>query len=240
MASITQKPLVIIITLISLNLIITTTTFAKTNDIHDILPEYGLPVGVLPDAVQSYTLSPTYGSFTVILTNPCYVKFDDQTVYYDKTNKGKLTYGSSSNVSGIQAKELFVWLSVTGMDLDVGGDMVEFRVGVLSKKLPVDMFRDVPESTSPLISKTPQSFNRNLIRAYRFVSPHLLESNMKAWYENTSTRLKLRVKLTISGSGTERGGFGNPQWKTLFPNLGPRTLFKSYTKYLNELLNSQP
>nr|GEY52223.1 hypothetical protein CTI12_AA223780 [Tanacetum cinerariifolium] len=145
MASITQKPLVIIITLISLNLIITT-TFA--NDIHDILPEYGLPIGILPDAVQSYTLSPTDGSFTVFLTNPCYVKFDDQTVYYDKTIKGKLTYGSVSNVSGIQAKELFVWLSVTGMEVDVGGDMVEFHVGVLSKKLPVDMFREVPECKS--------------------------------------------------------------------------------------------
>ncbi|GJZ08556.1 glutathione S-transferase T3-like protein [Tanacetum coccineum] len=103
---------------------------------------------ILPDAVQSYTLSPTDGSFTVMLTKPCYVKFDDQTVYYDKTIKGKLTYGSVSNVSGIQAKELFVWLSVTGMDLDVGGDMVEFHVGVLSKKLPVDMFRDVPECKS--------------------------------------------------------------------------------------------
>nr|GEY52221.1 hypothetical protein CTI12_AA223780 [Tanacetum cinerariifolium] len=64
------------------------------------------------------------------------------------TIKGKLTYGSVSNVSRIQAKELFVWLSVTGMDLDVGGDMVEFHVGVLSKKLPVDMFRDVPECKS--------------------------------------------------------------------------------------------
>ncbi|GJY41037.1 hypothetical protein Tco_0428307 [Tanacetum coccineum] len=124
MASMTQKPLVIIITLISLNLIITT-TFAKTNDIHDILPEYGLPIGVLPDAVQSYTLSPTAGI-----------------IYW------RLTYGSVSNCFWVSAKELFVWLSVTGMDLDVGGDMVEFHVGVLSKKLPVDMFRDVPECKS--------------------------------------------------------------------------------------------
>lgn len=133
----------LLITLISI-----TITTVSSSDIHDILTQYGLPIGILPNAVESYTLSPTDGSFTVHLTRPCYVNFDDQTVYYNKLIQGKLTYGSVSDVTGIQAKQLFLWLSVTGMDLDVNSGMVEFHVGVLSKKLPVDMFQDVPDCKS--------------------------------------------------------------------------------------------
>ncbi|KAL4560983.1 hypothetical protein LXL04_033141 [Taraxacum kok-saghyz] len=101
------------------------TATASASDIHDILPEYGLPQGILPNAVDSYVLSPTDGAFTVQLKRPCYVKFEDQTVYYSKNIQGKLTYGSVSDVSGIQAKQFFLWLSVTGMDMDPGSDMLE-------------------------------------------------------------------------------------------------------------------
>ncbi|XP_071690937.1 uncharacterized protein At5g01610-like [Rutidosis leptorrhynchoides] len=147
MASFKQS--LLIISLISLHLTTTTvTTTTTTADIHDILPEFGLPIGILPDAVESYTLSPTTGEFNVKLTRECYVKFDDQTVYYSKSIKGKLSYGSISDVTGIQAKQLFLWLSVTGMDLDESDNMIEFHVGVLSKKLPADMFQDVPECKS--------------------------------------------------------------------------------------------
>ncbi|KAI3511679.1 hypothetical protein L1887_18836 [Cichorium endivia] len=130
----------------SISIYLTATAIAT--EIHDILPEYGLPKGILPDAVESYSISPTDGAFTVQLKRPCYVKFDDQTVYYKKNIEGKLSYGSVSDVSGIQAKELFLWLSVTGMDLDTSSDMLEFHVGALSKKLPADMFQDVPECKS--------------------------------------------------------------------------------------------
>lgn len=136
----------LLIALISIYLSATATV--SGSDIHDILPEFGLPKGILPDAVESYTLSPSDGAFTVQLTRPCYVQFDDQTVYYSKNIQGKLTYGSVSDVSGIQAKQFFLWLSVTGMDLDTGSNMIEFHVGVLSKKLPADMFLVVPDCKS--------------------------------------------------------------------------------------------
>ncbi|KAK2999747.1 hypothetical protein RJ639_024677 [Escallonia herrerae] len=133
---------------ISLLLLLLSTTHLSlsavttTSDIHDLLPTYGLPKGLLPDAVTSYSLSPD-GAFTVHLSRPCYVHFD-QLVYYDKTIKGKLTYGSVSDVSGIQAKKLFLWVTVTGMDLDSGSGMIEFHVGALSQKLPAKQFETVP------------------------------------------------------------------------------------------------
>lgn len=118
------------------------TTAQSITDVHDLLPKYGLPKGLLPDNVNSYTLSED-GSFEIYLESPCYVHFD-QLVYYNKNIKGKLSYGSVSDVSGIQAKKLFIWVSVTGIQVDKGSDSVEFYVGALSEKLPAKQFEDIP------------------------------------------------------------------------------------------------
>ncbi|GMP92073.1 hypothetical protein CsSME_00042459 [Camellia sinensis var. sinensis] len=114
-------------------------------DIHDILPEYGFPKGIIPNAVKSYSLSSVDGSFEIELEQPCYVQFDkDELIYYDKNIKGVLRYGSVSHVSGIQAKQLFLWVSVTGMDVDFNKDMIQVHVGPLSKNLPANQFQDIP------------------------------------------------------------------------------------------------
>ena len=115
-----------------------------SSDIHDLLPQYGLPRGLLPDNVESYTLPSSDGSFEVKLKTPCYVHFDD-VVYYDKVIKGKLSYGSVHDVSGIQAKKLFVWLPVTGIEVSKADDsMISFFVGPISRELPAKQFEDVP------------------------------------------------------------------------------------------------
>ncbi|KAF5447988.1 hypothetical protein F2P56_033497 [Juglans regia] len=114
----------------------------SVTDVHDLLPQYGLPKGLLPNNVKSYTLSDD-GSFSIELTSPCYVQFD-QLVYYNKKVNGKLSYGSVSSVSGIQAKKLFLWVSVTGIQADKDSDSIEFYVGALSEKLPAKQFEDVP------------------------------------------------------------------------------------------------
>ncbi|KAL9672162.1 hypothetical protein QQ045_028411 [Rhodiola kirilowii] len=133
---------------LSLRIPKTTSTAATTiedpsiNEIHDILPKYGFPRGLIPNIVKSYTLSDD-GHFQIFLQHHCYVQFD-QLVYYDKVVKGKLKYGSVTDVSGIQAKKLFVWVTVTGIDADFESDMVEFHVGVLSEKLPAKQFQEIP------------------------------------------------------------------------------------------------
>lgn len=68
----------------------------------------------------------------------------DELVYYDKKVNGKLSYGSVSSVSGIQAKKLFLWVPVTGIQTDKDSDMIDFYVGALSEKLPAKQFEDVP------------------------------------------------------------------------------------------------
>ncbi|RDX62093.1 hypothetical protein CR513_59609, partial [Mucuna pruriens] len=119
-------------------------------DIHDVLPQYGFPKGILPNNVISYTLSPE-GFFTIQLQGPCYVHWEGQLVYYHTQIKGTLTYGTASHVSGIQAQKLFLWLPVTGIKLQQDSGMLEFFVGPLSQQLPAADFQDVPAcSPTPL------------------------------------------------------------------------------------------
>ncbi|KAG6403478.1 hypothetical protein SASPL_135701 [Salvia splendens] len=121
----------------------------STADVHDILPHFNLPKGIIPREIKSYSLSNTDSSFTIELSaNPCYVKFDDQLVYYETIIKGKLEFGKVSEVSGILAKKFFLWVSVTGMEVDQENDMIKFYVGALSKKLPAADFQDVPTCKS--------------------------------------------------------------------------------------------
>ena len=112
-------------------------------DIHDLLPQYGFPKGLLPNNVLSYTLS-SDASFLLHLDAPCYVYWEDQLVYYDTLIKGTLTYGSVSQVSGIQGQKLFLWLPVTGIKLHQDSGMLQFFVGPFSQTLPATDFQDIP------------------------------------------------------------------------------------------------
>ncbi|XP_062076714.1 uncharacterized protein LOC133781670 [Humulus lupulus] len=129
-----------------------TPILSSISDVHDLLPKYGLPKGLLPNNVQSYSLSDD-GSFEVELRSPCYVYFD-RYVYYNKKITGKLSYGSVSDVTGIQAKKLFLWVSVTKIHTDEGSDSIRFYVGSLSEDLPASKFENVPDCKSKACKST--------------------------------------------------------------------------------------
>lgn len=65
-------------------------------------------------------------------------------MWYDKEVTGKLSYGSVSDVTGIQAKKLFFWVSVTEIHADKNSGNIKFYVGPLSEELPAEEFEDVP------------------------------------------------------------------------------------------------
>lgn len=119
------------------------------DDIHDLLPLYGFPKGLLPINVKSYTLSDD-GDFTVDLISRCYVHFPDQIVFYDKKIAGRLSYGSVKDVQGIQAKEVFFWVPITAMESDPSSGTIVFSVGFVSKTLPASMFENVPSCSTKL------------------------------------------------------------------------------------------
>ncbi|KAE8666527.1 non-specific lipid-transfer protein-like protein [Hibiscus syriacus] len=108
----------------------------------DILPQYGLPSGLLPSTVTDYVLHDD-GRFVVMLASPCYIQFD-YLVYYEKTITGKLGYGSITDLKGIQVKRFFLWFDVDEIKVDLPpSDSIYFQVGFINKKLDVDQFKTV-------------------------------------------------------------------------------------------------
>lgn len=119
---------------------------SAAEDIHDLLPKYGLPRGLLPDAVKSYSLS-TNGDFVVELTSECYVHFS-YLVYYERRITGRVSYGQITDINGIQVKKLFLWVSLSSIVAKPDASEIEFKVGLLSQSLPAAEFETVHECRS--------------------------------------------------------------------------------------------
>ncbi|XP_044483459.1 uncharacterized protein LOC123209454 isoform X2 [Mangifera indica] len=110
--------------------------------VYELLPKYGLPSGLLPATVASYTLNDD-GSFVLELSSTCYIQFD-YLVYYDKTITGKLSYGGITDLNGIQVQRFLFWFDVDEIKVDVPpSDSIYFQVGLINKKLDVDQFKTV-------------------------------------------------------------------------------------------------
>lgn len=130
------------------------------SSISSLLDQNGMPIGLLPASVRNFSVSDN-GQFEVYLDNACYAKFDYQ-VYYAQTITGKVSYGSITELSGIQAKELFFWVPVTGIRVDIpSSGYIYFDVGPISKKLFVSQFEQIPDcKPSAMVSS---SFSRAFI-----------------------------------------------------------------------------
>ncbi|XP_051178919.1 uncharacterized protein [Lolium perenne] len=111
---------------------------------NDLLPKYGLPRGLIPDSVSSYSFDETTGDFEIHLAGTCYVWFGDHLVYYEKNIRGCLSPGKITGLSGIQAKKLFLWVSVSGMVAHPKEGTLEFQAGFISEALPASLFDKVP------------------------------------------------------------------------------------------------
>ncbi|KAM7528735.1 hypothetical protein LguiB_032145 [Lonicera macranthoides] len=128
--------------LFTLTLISASVSVSDPKTVYEILPEFGLPSGLLPDCVKSYTLSDD-GSFTVQLEKTCYVQFD-YLVYYDKKITGKLQYGSITNLKGIEVQRFFFWFDVDEIRVDLPpNNNIYFQVGLINKKLDLGQFKTV-------------------------------------------------------------------------------------------------
>lgn len=115
--------------------------------VYDLLPQYGLPKGLLPDSVTNYSLADD-GSFVVELEKPCYLHFD-YLVYYDRKISGVLKYGSITGLKGIQVKKLIFWLDVDEIRVDLPpSDYIYFQVGWITRKLGVSQFQSVRSCSS--------------------------------------------------------------------------------------------
>ncbi|KAJ4850393.1 hypothetical protein Tsubulata_012420 [Turnera subulata] len=98
----------------------------EEEDIHDFLPKYGLPRGLIPRNVESYTLSSSSGDFYIKLTRQCDVQIGikDTPVWYDEEIQGKIWKGNMRVLSGINIKVGKLWCPVTGIRISSSDEVV--------------------------------------------------------------------------------------------------------------------
>ncbi|MQL91277.1 hypothetical protein Taro_023890 [Colocasia esculenta] len=111
---------------------------------HDGLELFGLPRGLLPDNVVSYTGSRDGGPFSVELSGTCYIQFSDL-AYYHKTVSGKISYGLLSDLSGIEVRKLFFWFPIVRVETGDGDGTILFDTGLISERHFISEFQDVRE-----------------------------------------------------------------------------------------------
>ncbi|PKA45674.1 hypothetical protein AXF42_Ash011014 [Apostasia shenzhenica] len=113
--------------------------------IHDLLREHGLPAGILPRAVESYTLERTTGLLEVRLYHPCYAKYDEM-AFFDRVVRGNLSYGALIGVVGLEQEELFLWLPVRRILVsDPSSGVILFDIGLARKQLSLSLFETPPD-----------------------------------------------------------------------------------------------
>ncbi|BFG29386.1 uncharacterized protein Pyn_19406 [Prunus yedoensis var. nudiflora] len=116
----------------------------SSSSIHDLLISQGLPAGLLPKEVKSYTLSDN-GQLQVFLDGPCLTKFENR-VFFESVVRANLSYGSLIGVEGLTQEELFLWLPVKDIIVDdPRSGLILFDIGVAHKQLSLSLFEDPPD-----------------------------------------------------------------------------------------------
>ncbi|KAJ8622320.1 hypothetical protein MRB53_030849 [Persea americana] len=115
-----------------------------SNSIHELLLRNGLPAGLFPKDVKSFSLSES-GVLEVYLERPCLTKFDNR-VFYETVVRANLSYGALKNVSGLSQEELFLWLPVKDIIVDdPTSGLILFDIVVAHKELSLSLFECPPD-----------------------------------------------------------------------------------------------
>ncbi|KZV55970.1 hypothetical protein F511_21589 [Dorcoceras hygrometricum] len=120
---------------------------SSSDSIHELLKSMGLPAGLLPKQIKSYTFSGS-GLLEVFLDGPCLTKFDTM-AFYESEVRANLTYGSLTGVQGLSQEELFLWLPVKDIIVDdPNSGLILFDIGLAHKQLSLSLFEDPPDCSA--------------------------------------------------------------------------------------------
>ncbi|XP_047313834.1 uncharacterized protein LOC124917434 [Impatiens glandulifera] len=126
--------------------------------VYQVFPKFGLPTGLLPNSVKSYSLSPD-GEFVIEMEYPCFIRFE-YLVYYETKITGKLKYGSISDLKGIQVQRFLLWFDVDVIRVDLPlSDSIYFQIGMINKRLEINQFKTVHTCTRKELASSIQPPN---------------------------------------------------------------------------------
>ncbi|XP_022937405.1 uncharacterized protein LOC111443705 [Cucurbita moschata] len=130
-----------------------------SSSIHSLLRSMGLPAGLVPKQVKSYTLGEN-DRLEVYLDGPCMAKYENR-VIFESVFSANLSYGSLIGVQGMSQEELFLWLPVKDIIVnDPSSGVILIDIGVAHKQLSLSLFEDPPDCN-------PQAALRNPLRKRR-------------------------------------------------------------------------
>ncbi|KAJ8535645.1 hypothetical protein K7X08_023365 [Anisodus acutangulus] len=107
-------------------------------------------MGLLPKGVRNFTLDNS-GKFVVHLDQPCNSIFEkkENELHYERNVSGTLSYGQIDLISGISAKDLFLWFQVKKIYVSSSSSgVIYFDVGVVSKQFSLSSFDNPKECTA--------------------------------------------------------------------------------------------
>ncbi|VVA96818.1 unnamed protein product [Arabis nemorensis] len=128
------------ITLLCFVLVAGISAISESETIYEILQANGLPVGIFPKGVRGFNFDDKTGRFSVYLNQSCDAKYETE-LHYDTNITGTIGYAKIVDLSGISAQELFLWLPVKGIRVDVpSSGLIFFDVGVVKKQYSLSLF----------------------------------------------------------------------------------------------------
>ncbi|XAR53721.1 hypothetical protein NMG60_11022377 [Bertholletia excelsa] len=123
--------------------------FNQSTSLHDLLRSRGLPPGLFPETVRSYSLGTDGRSLQVMMDEPCVAKFETR-VLFESVVRANLSYGGLTGVEGLSQEELFLWLPVKDIIVsDPSSGLILFDIGVAHKQFSLSLFEEPPVCRPP-------------------------------------------------------------------------------------------
>ncbi|KAK4433060.1 hypothetical protein Salat_1068200 [Sesamum alatum] len=120
---------------------------AAPSSFYDVLESHALPIGLFPKGISAFSIDPATGRFDLHLlySSPCKAEFETH-VRYQCNITGTISFGKIANLSGVAAQELFLWLPVKGIRVDIPSTgLIYFDVGVVFKQFSLSFFETPKE-----------------------------------------------------------------------------------------------
>ncbi|KAG2561106.1 hypothetical protein PVAP13_8KG139600 [Panicum virgatum] len=115
---------------------------SSTQTAYDMLEQYNLTRGVLPEGVTGYVLRPD-GSFEVYLQGDCNIHAANMQIKYSSRIAGNIQVQSIRGLEGVKVEMMLVWISVTQVTRT--DDQLNFFAGPISKSFPIGNFAKSPK-----------------------------------------------------------------------------------------------
>ncbi|KAE9622124.1 hypothetical protein Lal_00033104 [Lupinus albus] len=120
--------------------------YSKSNatSIYEVLTNHGLPMGIFPKGITQFNVADD-GNFWVHLDQACNAKFESE-LHYDRNVSGSISYGKIDSLNGLEAQDLFLWLPVVSIRVDVpSSGLIYFDVGAAYKQFSSSLFETPPD-----------------------------------------------------------------------------------------------